>query len=337
LSSGPAPQRIIVWQPAYVGDVVFASPLTRAMQRAWPGAEIAFVARPPASELAGFLPGVSRVFVYDKRGSQRGAGGTLDLVRALRSFRPDLWVSLHESLRSGLVARAVQAPRMLGPARGAGSAFFRERVSWSKNATFASRSVAMAERLGIAADPTLHLQLHEDLVAKARTILGLRATVALIPGSVWATKRWPAAQMGQLAQQLLAVGKQVLLLGAPDERNLCAEIQRIAGGRCIDRCGDGLPEALGMLARCSAAVGSDSGLVHAARALGVPTVMLFGPTPSARHEAGPRDRFLSLGLDCAPCSVHGDDRCPLGHHRCMVDLPASQVVVALSQLPTQPA
>jgi heptosyltransferase II len=335
--SAPVPDRVVVWQPAYVGDVIFASPLTAAMRRAWPRAEIAFVASPPASDLAGFLPGVSRVVAYDKRGRERGPASALRLVRTLRGFHPDLWVSLHESLRSGLVARAVNARRTIGPGRGAGSALFRERVSWPGDATFPARAVALAHHLGLAADPALQLDLPEALVARGRAVLGARTTVALIPGSVWATKRWPADHLGQLAREVLAAGKQVLLLGSPAERALCAEVQRAAGGRCLDRCGDGLPEALGMLALCSAAVGADSGLVHAARALGVPTLMLFGPTASSRHEAGATDRFLSLGLSCSPCSTHGDDRCPLGHHRCMVDLTTETVAAALTRLPDRSA
>jgi len=338
VSSAPSsPERVVVWQPAFVGDVVFASPLTSAMRRAWPRAEIAFVARPPGADLAGFLPGVSRVIAYDKRGRERGLGSGLRLVRTLRGFAPDLWVSLHDSARSGLVARAVNARRMVGPARGAGSIFYRERVAWPVDATFPGRAVAMAHRLGIDANPALRLEVPEALVTDGGKVLGARPTIALVPGSVWATKRWPAEKMGQLAARLLAAGNQVLLLGSPSERDLCAEVQRVAGGRCLDRCGDGLPAALGMLAHCRAVVGADSGLVHAARALGVPTVMLFGPTASARHEVGAEDRFLSLGLDCSPCSAHGDQRCPLGHHRCMVDLSTESVAAALTQLPARSA
>ena len=73
-------------------------------------------------------------------------------------------------------------------------------------------------------------------------------------------------------------------------------------------------------------VGGDSGLVHAARAMGVPTVALFGPTAPLVHELGPKERAVTLGLDCSPCSAHGQRRCPLGHHRCLRDLPAGLVL-----------
>jgi len=67
-------------------------------------------------------------------------------------------------------------------------------------------------------------------------------------------------------------------------------------------------------------------LTHAARALGVPTVTLFGPTAPGAHELGPRQRAVALGLSCSPCSAHGQRRCPLGHHRCLRDLSADLVL-----------
>jgi S1-C subfamily serine protease len=64
----------------------------------------------------------------------------------------------------------------------------------------------------------------------------------------------------------------------------------------------------------------------AARALGVPTIALFGPSAAAAHQLGARQRAVTLGLECSPCSAHGQRRCPLGHHRCMRDLSAETVL-----------
>lgn len=90
-----------------------------------------------------------------------------------------------------------------------------------------------------------------------------------------------------------------------------------------------------LVARAAAVVSNDSLLVHLASATDTPTVALFGPTAPAfgfgplatahvviQHEA----------LGCRPCHSHGPARCPLGHHRCMTDLPVRQVLVALEAL-----
>jgi heptosyltransferase-2 len=322
--------RVVVLQPAFLGDVVFAGPLTRAMAERWPDAEIRFVARPPAHEIARVLPGVTAVEVYDKRGQDAGLSGLRRVAARLRAFAPDLVVSLHESPRTALLAWLTGAPRRLGPAGGFG-AMGHTQVESVDGLPFVDRSCAMARALDLTPHPTLELRLSAEAVAARRRELPAHLA-ALIPGSEWETKRWPITHGAELVRTLRAEGRQVVLLGSPAERELCAQLNALAEGACLDLSGNRVEEALLVLAACETAVGGDSGLTHAARALGIPTVALFGPTSPLRHRAGPRDRFVALGLPCAPCSDHGDRRCPLGHHRCLVDLSAGRVAAAMAEL-----
>jgi heptosyltransferase-2 len=323
-----AVERILVSQPAYLGDVVFASPLTAALKKAWPEAEIAFVARPPGDLLARFLPGVSRVLTYDKRGGDRGLGGLGRLIGRIRAFAPDALFSLHGSLRSGLLARFSRAAVRVGPAGHAGSFGFTQRVWWEPGLGFPARASALARAVGIPSDDAISLMLPNELRELGRRKVS-RPTVAIVPGSVWPTKRWPAAHAGRLAALLAQRGFETIVLGSEAERALCQEVVDVGGASCRNLAGTGVDEALGLLAACRAVVGGDSGLVHAARALGVPVATLFGPTSPLRHEKGPHDLFISLGLPCSPCSEHGQKRCPLGHHDCLRKLAPELVADAL--------
>jgi heptosyltransferase-2 len=155
---------------------------------------------------------------------------------------------------------------------------------------------------------------------------GSTSLAALCIGSEWETKIWPAQQFAELADRLAERGLAPVLLGGPRDKPLAEAVQARAGALCIDTTGNPVGEALAILARSSLVVGGDTGLVHAARALGVPTVALFGPSSAAAHEFGARQRAVTLGLECSPCSAHGQRRCPLGHHRCMRDLSADAVL-----------
>src|SRR5207237_8123867 len=154
-----------------------------------------------------------------------------------------------------------------------------------------------------------------------------RPRAALCIGSEWETKIWPAAHFAMLADRLAERGLTPVLLGGAREKPLAEAVQARAGARCVDTTGNSIGEALAILSRSAICVGGDSGLVHAARALGVPTVALFGPTAPMVHELGPKERAVALGLDGSPCSAHGQRRCPLGHHRCLRDLSAGLVLV----------
>jgi heptosyltransferase-2 len=172
-----------------------------------------------------------------------------------------------------------------------------------------------------------------EWIAAARATLGAAANgriAAVCLGSEWATKIWPARHVSGLVQRLAASGLQAVLLGGPRERALAREVRNAAP--CIDTTGNSVGEALAILSLSALAVGGDTGLVHAARALGIPTVAVFGPTPADVHAFAARERAVSLGLSCSPCSVHGSARCPLGHHRCLEDLDAAQVELACREV-----
>ena len=88
----------------------------------------------------------------------------------------------------------------------------------------------------------------------------------------------------------------------------------------------------GALARVKLLVACDSGPVHLATAVGTPALALFGPTSTVRWGPPAPGRALALGLACAPCSNHGGDTCPHGHHRCLADLSADAVVTAAREM-----
>jgi ADP-heptose:LPS heptosyltransferase len=168
----------------------------------------------------------------------------------------------------------------------------------------------------------------EWVEAVGATTRHLGAFAAFCIGSEWATKIWPAARFAGLADALWRQGLAPVLVGGPQERALAAAVNSAARVKCIDTTGNPVGEALALLSEAALCVGGDTGLVHAARALGTPTVALFGPTAPGRHVFGPRSRSVSLALECSPCSAHGQTLCPLGHHRCLRDLDVERVLDA---------
>jgi heptosyltransferase-2 len=157
-----------------------------------------------------------------------------------------------------------------------------------------------------------------------------RPVVALAPGAVGPSKRWPAGAYAALARRLIADGFGVWVLGGPDEKTLAAEI--IAGTTARDLTGKDLRNAILALAAAAAAVSNDSGLVHVAAALGTPTIGIFGPT-SPWHWA-PLNSLAAtvqarVTLDCQPCHK---PICRLDHHRCMRDIPPEQVFAAVRRV-----
>jgi heptosyltransferase-2 len=162
--------------------------------------------------------------------------------------------------------------------------------------------------------------------------------VAVAPGSIWGSKRWPHYR--ELARRL-AGAVPVVIVGGPEDAGLGEEIVRAVEdgtgrSKAVNVCGKlTLRQSAALIGRARVLVTNDSAPLHVATAMGTPIVAVFGPT---LPEFGfgpirPGDVALGVaGLDCRPCSRHGPLRCPLGHHRCMTDLGVDTVAAAVQDM-----
>jgi heptosyltransferase-2 len=167
------------------------------------------------------------------------------------------------------------------------------------------------------------------------TLLPLGSYVVLVPGSVWATKRWSPRRYQELARRLEQDGVRVVLVGAPDERESAAQVA--ANTNVINLVGQtSIEECVSIIASARGIVCNDSFALHVASAARVPTVAVFCAT-SPEFGFGPWHNPMAAvaereGLSCKPCSRHGQPRCPLATNQCMEEVPSSQVYAMLERL-----
>ena len=155
--------------------------------------------------------------------------------------------------------------------------------------------------------------------------------IALAPGSIWGTKRWP-----YYAELAAGLERPCVVVGGAEDRSLADAIVAAAPGRAVSSAGElGLRVSAALIQRAAVLVTNDSAPLHLATAVGTPIVALFGPTVPDFGFGPRRAGDASLGLDglvCRPCSKHGPETCPLGHHRCMRELAVETVAAALAAI-----
>lgn len=162
-----------------------------------------------------------------------------------------------------------------------------------------------------------------------------RPWVPIFPGSVWATKRWTEEGFAEVARSLIDRGFEVLYMGAPDERDLCQNImQRVNAG--INLAGQtSIYESALILAHSKAVLGNDSASMHLASCAETPLVSLFGPTVIEFGYRPWGDRAYVIQdseLPCRPCGPHGHRVCPVGTHYCMKHLSSKKVLAGLDEI-----
>ncbi len=187
------------------------------------------------------------------------------------------------------------------------------------------------------------LQVSAELQASALQAHGLarQGHVVMAAGAEFgAAKRWPPARFAEVAAHL---PQDVVLLGSAKDRAVCDEIVALAQpakaqGRLLNLAGQtSLEQAMALIASAHRVLSNDSGLMHVAAALEVPQVAVFGSSsPEHTPPLSPKAQVIWLkwdasyrpALDCAPCF---ERECPLGHLRCLQDIPASRVLQALAE------
>lgn len=336
-------QTIGVWQTAFLGDSVLTLPLLQAVSKAWPEARVHFFVRRGLAGLYAGIPGLAAVQEFDKRGSQAGLAGAWRYGRGLRRTGFDLWISAHRSLRSAAVTLAVGAPLRVGYStplynrlahthvidRRFGQAHEIERLNRLLLPLGVSQTTLAAEtwpRFTPPVDSAERAALFwHDRGLDGTTVIGLH------PGSVWPTKRWPAAHYARLLDLAVEHGLRVMVFAGPGEEDVAAQVvgeaRRGRDTAVIDLSGKlSLPDLAAYLARLSVYVTNDSGPMHLAWAQRVPVVAMFGPTVErfGFFPRGPRSRVLEVPLDCRPCGLHGHKHCPKGHHECMARIAPEQ-------------
>jgi heptosyltransferase-2 len=339
--------RLLVFQTAFPGDVVLALPVVQAVKKAHPRAHIGFVATPAGASLLQNHPAISSVLVFDKRGEDRGAAGLRRSAARLREEGFEVAVVPHRSIRSAFVTALAGIPCRIGFSSSAGRMFLTERVSYDRTAHEIDRNLSLLGPLGLGpatrALPSLYPS-GTDVAAVDTLIRSWRHRggksgrwVALAPGSVWATKRWPAAHYVSLARMLVEKGRTTVIIGGAEDRPLGEKIAGAVGGNSALNAAGSLTllQSAEFIRRCDLLVSNDSAPMHLAVAMRVPVVALFGPTIPAFGFAplGASDIVLGLqGLRCRGCRIHGGPECPVGTFECMIALSPGEVFRAVESL-----
>lgn len=343
----------LVIQTAFLGDTVLTTPLLAELARRGP---VDVVVTPGAAPLLQHDPSVRRVFTYDKRGADAGLGGLRRMARRVRDAgggeRRSAYLA-QGSARSAALAILAGCRTRVGFDSSAGRWLYTHRVpfrsdrhhaerlwrlAFPENAVAAPGNGALRPRLfpgdeeRRAVDALLGSETPQGAAGGARLL-------ALAPGSVWKTKRWP--YYGELARRLAGHGR-IVIVGGPDDREAAGAILDAVGpAGAVDATGHlTLLASAELIGRAALLVTNDSSPQHLASAMGTPTITLFGPTVPAFGYGPLAPRSVSLGhatLSCRPCHHHGPPECPLRHWRCMRELDVAAVERAALELLDAPA
>ena len=328
------PRAILLVRLSARGDVMFATPIIRALRRRYPDVHLTWVVEPKSSDVVVDHPELDEVVVWDRDRWKKllRAGKLGELRRAfqefrdtLRSRRYDVAIDLQGLSRSGLVTWFSGAPIRisLGPQEGSGLLMTHRYPTGRHVSEMSGEPRLMAEWLGLdTSDWSLDLHLEPEARAGARARLreaGVEGPfILLVPFTTRPWKHWLEERWAPLARALVEkTGLPTVLGGGPADREAADRIRADAEGTLVDLVGrTSLAEAVGVVAEASLVIGVDTALTHAGHAFLRPTICVFGPA-GYTDPPTPMTRMVRHWIGCVPCRTENRPVTCGGDYTCM--------------------
>ncbi len=322
------PFRILIRSGNWLGDAVMSVPAVQTIKRSRPDAHVTIAAPEKIAEMWKIVPEVDVIIALPRKSLLAATG----LLRKAPTF--DVAILFPNSLRSALEVFLSGIPRRVG-------------FSGHSRRYLLNQRPRKTKARGIAHQSYRYLELATTIGAKVRpdfppaNPVGSQRgelTFALCPGAEYGpTKRWLPERFAEVAREIAErLPVRWILFGVAGDKAVGEQIASGLGKKCVNRIGQTtLSELITELRQCDLLLTNDTGTMHLASLLRIPTVSIFGSTePKRTGPLGAGHRILRHHVECSPCFLR---QCPLDF-RCMREITAAEVTAAVLQMvPSAPS
>lgn len=333
--SGQDIQKILFIRIDRIGDLVLSTPALRALKQGFPHSELVVLVSPSNQSLLLNNPYVDKVLVYDQK---KRLGDKIAIIKQLRAYGFNLAIDPYPDyeLKTALIALLSGSKKRVGYASYGREVFFNiETPKIKDNQHLVDLTLEILNPLGISAkDKTPEIFLSDDEKKWARNWLKEKGVwgkpiVGIHPGGYYESQRWLPERFAELVDQLQKDRKlDLIIFGGPGEEALAKKISSMVTGELLTYVEDDIRRFAVLLSYCSVFICNNSGPLHIAVGIGIPTISIMGPTI--------KERWMPIGdihkvlrIDDLPCIGCNLGYCKIKTHDCMHLITPSMVLEAV--------
>jgi len=321
--------RFLLVNPFGIGDVLFTTPVIRAIKARYPDSFIGYWSNARVKPILESNPQINRVFALSRGDLKKiyeesffkGAWSAIKLAREIKKERFDICLDFSLDHRYSLFAKIMGIGRRIGFNYKGRGRFLTSRLDTEgyHNKHVAEYYLELLKFLDIpVSNRGMFLAVPLESESRARNLLtaaGIEEkdlVIGIAPGAggSWgkdaAYKHWPALKFAQLANKLIdEFGAKVVILGDEPERKIAEVMVHAMRNKPVDLTGKtGLDVLPGIIKNCNLLITNDGGPMHMAVALGVRSVSIFGPVSEMVYGPHPgkwTHIVLKWDMACRPC------------------------------------
>lgn len=322
-------KKILIIHTAFIGDIILSTPLIKKIKAKYKeeGCQITYVTTPVGATILKNNPDLEEIIPYDKRNTHKGIRGLFLLGKRLNYKGFDEVIIPHRYLRSSILGWLTGAPLRIGYDNASGKFLLTKKVKYDRSKHEVEKLLSFVEVDGFEGS-SLSLYPSEIEMKKVDEIwkennLDGKKVVIVAPGSKWFTKRWPLEYFNKLLE-LLSKDEdiRVILIGGRDEKDFHMYTNKNKVINLIDK--TSLLDVAEICKRGDILVTNDSSPIHIGSAFETLHILaIFGATtrelgffPWSKNS----EVLENNELKCRPCGLHGGNKCPKGHFKCMLEI-----------------
>jgi heptosyltransferase II len=304
--------RILIRGTNWIGDAVMTLPAIASVRATYPQAHIAVLAKPWVADIYKYFSGINEVIIYEKK--YDNALGVFLLAKKLKKKNFDTAILLQNAIEAAIIALAAGIPVRAGfdtDGRGIFLTHSIHRHKKIKKVHEADYYLEMVKALGcVSINKEMHLETKINR-ADAQTVLEKyvpkrqEGIIGIAPGATYGpAKRWLPDRFAAVADRIAdGFPCRIILLGGKSDHDIAEEVRKLARTDIINLAGKtSLIEAIHLISQCRLFISNDSGLMHVAGALNIPTIAIFGSTnPATTAPLGNQSVIIRQAVSCSPC------------------------------------
>lgn len=337
--------RILIVKLSSIGDVVHTLPVIRTIRHNLPNSYIAWIVEDKAKEILEGNKDVDRIITINTKLWRKAFNSStireiLDVINTLRKERFDTAIDLQGLIKSGVISYLSWAKTRIG--------FDSENCRELLSILFTNKKVSPKKEESHVVDKNLSLlkpfgfkeikkeffishslkddKYINDFLLKNR--INGKHIIAVNLGAGWKTKEWGIKNYAELCDRIVSeIGANIILTWGPGEENMVKDIMDLMAYRPLIAPPTTLKQLVALLRRCELFIGGDTGPLHIAAALKIPTVAIYGPSDPLRNGPyGDNYFIIHKKIECSGCYKRSCDTI-----ECMKMIPVDDVFSAVSK------
>jgi ADP-heptose:LPS heptosyltransferase len=315
--------KILVIRFSSMGDIIYTTPVVRCLKKQLQNAEVHVITKPAFKYIYDNNPFVDKLLLLKPK--------LADTIAEIKSEGYDYIIDLHKNLRTAIIKFLTGIKSSTYNKQNVRKWLsLKFRIKIAPPIHLVDRYMQTVKFLGVTNDgqPIDYYIKQQHQLTELLPLSHQQGYIAFIIGATHFTKRMPNSKITNICRGLQ---QPVVLLGGKDVKVNGDEIAAAIGTKIYNACGiTSLDESVFLVSKAISIIGFDTGLTHIAEAFNKPIVSVWGGTVPDLLGVQPykvKDVLVAgINLYCRPCSKFGLEKCPLGHFKCMNDMPEEQIV-----------